>query len=162
MNWYILNTLSQKTGKILSNLNSNNEIEAFVPHYEICQRKTKEVIIKPMFNNYIIIKTKLNQAQFNNLLLDMKDKNEGLIKQLKNNEGVSVLRDSEIEFFSQVLDENHVIKLSQGYQLDGMTYISSGPLKLYEKHIVKVDKHNQCAYLDLVFFNRRILMGINI
>ena len=161
MNWYVLNTLSQKTNKIVSNLNGKCGIEAFIPQYEVCQRKTKEVIIKPMFNNYVFVKTMLSQGEFNDLLLKMRESNNGLIKQLKNEE-VSALSDAEIDFFSQVLDKNHIIKVSQGYQLDGVTYISDGPLKLYEKHIVKVDKHNQCAYLDLVFFNRRILMGINI
>ena len=114
-----------------------------------------------MFNNYVFVKTHLCQTDFNDLLLKMKDQNDGLIKQLKNVDATT-LTEKEIEFFSLVLDENYTIRLSHGYQEDGKTIIIDGPLKLLEKHITKVDKHNQCAYLDLEFFNRRICMGIEI
>ena len=160
MNWYVLYTLSQKTNKILTNLNRKKELIAFIPEYEVCHRKTKEITIKPMFNNYIFVKTMLSQCEFNDLLLKMKDDNSGLIKQLKNSE-TSALRADEIDFFSVILDSNYVVRLSYGYQEDGVTHIIEGPLKLYEKHIVKVDKHNQCAYLDLLFFDRRIMLGID-
>ena len=161
MNWYVLYTLSHRTNRILYNLNNNQELHAFIPKYEVCQRKTKEITIKPMFNNYIFVKTQLNQTDFNDLLLNMKEQNDGLIKQLKNKE-TSALTADEIMFFTSVLDNNHIMRLSHGYQANGITHVTSGPLKLYEKHIVKVDKHNQCVYLDLFFFERRIIMGIDL
>ncbi len=161
MNWYVLYILSQKSNKIITNLNRKKELIAFIPEYEICHRKTKEITIKPMFSNYIFVKTDLNQSGFNDLLLKMKDENDGLIKQLKNCE-TSALRESEIEFFQMILDEQYVVRLSYGYQENGITHVTKGPLKPFEKHIVKVDKHNQCAYLDLLFFDRRIMLGIDI
>lgn len=161
MNWYVLYILSQKSNKIITNLNRKKELIAFIPEYEICHRKTKEITIKPMFSNYIFVKTDLNQSEFNDLLLKMKDENDGLIKQLKNCE-TSALRESEIEFFQMILDEQYVVRLSYGYQENGITHVTKGPLKPFEKHIVKVDKHNQCAYLDLLFFDRRIMLGIDI
>ena len=160
MNWYVLYILSQKSNKIITNLN-RKELIAFIPEYEICHRKTKEITIKPMFSNYIFVKTDLNQSGFNDLLLKMKDENDGLIKQLKNCE-TSALRESEIEFFQMILDEQYIVRLSYGYQENGITHVTKGPLKPFEKHIVKVDKHNQCAYLDLLFFDRRIMLGIDI
>lgn len=161
MNWYVLYILSQKSNKIITNLNRKKELIAFIPEYEICHRKTKEITIKPMFSNYIFVKTDLNQSEFNDLLLKMKDENDGLIKQLKNCE-TSALRESEIEFFQMILDEQYIVRLSYGYQENGITHVTKGPLKPFEKHIVKVDKHNQCAYLDLLFFDRRIMLGIDI
>ncbi|MBS5111164.1 MAG: hypothetical protein KHZ15_00560 [Coprobacillus cateniformis] len=161
MNWYVLYTLSQKTNKIVSNLNRRKELIAFIPEYEVCHRKTKAITIKPMFNNYIFVKTSLNQNDFNDLLLKMKDQNDGLIKQLKNNQ-TSALTADEIHFFNIVLDSHFIVRLSHGYQEYGITHIIDGPLKPFENHIVRVDKHNQCAYLDLVFFDRRIKLGIDI
>lgn len=161
MNWYVIFTLSRKTKRILSNLNTKKELEAFIPEYEVCHRYTKEIKIKPMFDNYIFVRTSLNQQEFNNLLYKMKDDNDGLIKQLKNNE-TSTLTDKEIEFFNLVLDRHHVVRLSHGYQEDGKTHVIDGPLVAYENHIVKVDKHNCCAFLDLIFFDRRIKLGIDI
>ena len=61
MNWYVLYTLNYKTNKIITNLNRNENLIAFTPKYEVCQRKTKEVLIKPMFNNYVFVKTHLCQ-----------------------------------------------------------------------------------------------------
>ena len=119
MNWYVLYTLSHRTQRILGNLNKKKELEAFIPSYEVCHRYTKEITIKPMFNNYIFIKTMLNQ-------------------------------------------EEYVVRLSHGYQENGITRVISGPLVAYENHIVKVDKHNCCAFLDLIFFDRRIKLGIDI
>ncbi|KXU41642.1 hypothetical protein HMPREF3037_03048, partial [Candidatus Stoquefichus sp. KLE1796] len=84
MNWYVLYTLSYKTSKIINNLNRNKDLTAFAPEYEVCHRKTKEVLIRPMFNNYVFVKTHLNQNEFNDLLLKMREENDGLIKQLKN------------------------------------------------------------------------------
>lgn len=66
---------------------------------KFCQRRTKEVLIKPMFNNYVFVKTHLCQTDFNDLLLKMKDQNDGLIKQLKNVDATT-LTEKEIEFFS--------------------------------------------------------------
>lgn len=161
MNWYVIFTLSYKTKRILSNLNTKRELEAFVPKYEVCHRYTKEIKIKPMFDNYIFVKTDLNQEEFNCLLYKMKDDNDGLIKQLKNDEA-SALTFKEIEFFDLILDSQHIVKLSHGYQESGKTHVIDGPLMAYEKHIVKVDKHNCCAFLDLIFFDRRIKLGIDI
>lgn len=162
MYWYVLYTLGNKTFKILSNLNKKSELTAFIPHYEVCQRKTKEIRIKPMFNNYIFVKTTLNQNDFSDLLLEMRDYNDGLIKQLKNDQQTSALSDWEIDFFNQILDDKFIVRMSHGYQENGVTYITDGPLKNFQQHITKLDKHNQCAYLDLVFFDRRIFMGIDI
>jgi len=161
MNWYVLYTLGYRTNRIINNLNRHKDIIAFIPEYEICHHKTKEIIIKPMFNNYIFVKTQLNQNDFNDLLLNMRELNDGLIKQLKNNE-TSALTADEIMFFSLILDDHFIARLSHGYQENGITRVISGPLKPFEEHIVKVDKHNYYAFLDLVFFDRRIRLGIDI
>lgn len=161
MNWYVLYTLSQKTNKILNNLNQREELEAFIPRYEVCNRDTKELLLKTMFDNYLFVKTTLNQIEFNTLLMKMKDINDGLIKQLKNNE-ISALRADEVEFFNHILDHCYIARISHGYRENGRTVVTDGPLVLYEEHIVKVDTHNCCAYLDLTFFDRKIKVGIDI
>lgn len=161
MNWYVLFTLSCKNKKILANLNTKEELEAFIPKYEICHRYTKEITVKPMFNNYIFVKTRLNQEEFNSLLYKIKENNDGLIKQLRNND-TSALSAKEIDFFDHILDCCYVVRISHGYQENGKTHVIDGPLVFYEDKIIKVDKHNCCAFLDLIFFDRRIKVGIDI
>lgn len=161
MNWYVLYVLSHKTNKILSNLNQREELIAFIPKSEVFHREAKKKTVRDMFNNYIFVKSNLNQSDFNDLLLSMRDKNDGLIKQLENAE-VSALRDKEIEFFNSVLDDEYVARVSVGYQENGKTIITSGPLLDYQDHIIKVVKHSCIAQLDLPFFDRKIVLGVEI
>lgn len=161
MNWYVLYVLSNKTNKILFNLNQRKELIAFIPKSEVFHREAKKKTVRDMFNNYIFVKSDLNQNDFNDLLLSMKDKNDGLIKQLENAE-VSALREKEIEFFNTVLDKDNVARVSVGYQEDGKTVITSGPLLNYQNHIVRVMKHHCTAQLDLPFFDRKIILGIEL
>lgn len=161
MNWYVLYVLSHKTNKILSNLNQREELIAFIPKSEVFHREAKKKTVRDMFNNYIFVKSNLNQIDFNDLLLSMRDKNDGLIKQLENAE-VSALREKEIEFFNSVLDDEYVARVSVGYQENGKTIITSGPLLDYQDHIIKVVKHSCIAQLDLPFFDRKIVLGVEI
>lgn len=161
MNWYVLYVLSHKTNKILSNLNQREELIAFIPKSEVFHREAKKKTVRDMFNNYIFVKSNLNQSDFNDLLLSMRDKNDGLIKQLENAE-VSALRDKEIEFFNSVLDDEYVARVSVGHQENGKTIITSGPLLDYQDHIIKVVKHSCIAQLDLPFFDRKIVLGVEI
>lgn len=161
MNWYVLYCLSHRTNRILSNLRRRKELEAFIPESEVFHRDSKEITTRPLFDHYIFIKTKLNQEEFNDLLLSMKEENDGLIRQLKN-DGTSALRKEEIDFFEAVLDKKHIVRISYGYKSNGKTIITSGPLLAYQNHIVRVDTHNHTAYLDLTFFDRKIIVGINI
>lgn len=160
MNWYVLFTLSQKIKRIVSNLNRSKELEAFIPVYEeVCNRDTLELQTKNMFDNYIFVKTTLNQGDFNDLLIDMKDDNDGLIKQLKNVD-TSALSDDEITFFNNILDHNFIARISHGYKVNGRTVVIDGPLVHYQDHIIRVNTHNSTAYLDLTFFDRKIKLGI--
>ena len=150
MNWYVLYVFSNKTNKILSNLNQRKELTAFIPKTEVFHRQAKKKTTKDMFDNYIFVKSDLN-----------KDKNDGLIKQLKNAE-VSALREKEIEFFNTVLDKDNVARVSVGYQENGKTIITSGPLLNYQHHIIRVMKHHCTAQLDLPFFDRKIILGVEL
>ncbi len=161
MNWYVLYTVHYKTKKVISHLNRYSDIIAFMPEYELCQRKTKEIIVKPMFHNYVFVKTHRNQNEFNDFLLSLNDEKKGIIKQLRKEESTALTL-KEVEFFETILDEQFVVRLSHGYQEDGLTRVVDGPLKSLEEHIVKVNKNKQCAYLDLYFFDRSICMGIEI
>ena len=161
MNWYVLYTIHYKTKSIISHLNRYEDIVAFVPEHELCQRNTKEIIIKPMFHNYVFVKTHRNQNDFNDFLYSLKDEKNGVVRQLRK-EDTTALTKEEIDFFEMILDEQYIVRLSHGYQEDGRTHVVDGPLKPLEEHIVKVSKNKQCAYLDLCFFDRRICMGIEI
>lgn len=160
MNWYVLYCLSQKSDRIIKNLRDKS-LEAFTPKCEAIERTTKEKTLKVMFANYVFVKSDLNQQEFNDLLLSMKDINDGLIKQLGNME-ISALRQSEIDFYNTVLDNHYIIRVSEGYKENGRTVVTNGPLVHYQEHILRVDKYHSIAYLDLTFFDRNIVVGLEI
>lgn len=161
MNWYVLYVLTRKTDYLIRNFNKKEDIEAFVPKYEYYRRVDKSIDIKPMFNGYIFIKTTMDQIQFNSLLQSMKDEKDGLIKQLINQE-TSALRKEEIEMFNKILDDSYIASMSQAYLDNGKAKVYEGPLQHFEKNIIKVDKHNQLAYLNISFMDRVIRLGLKI
>lgn len=161
MNWYVLYALTYKVDQLIKNLNKNRDIEAFTPKYEYYRRKEKDYAIKPLFNGYIFVKTKFDQIKFNAFMNTLKEEKEGLIYQLVK-EGTTALRLEEIEMFETLLDCTHTIRMSNAYLKDGKAVVEDGPLQVYEDKIIRVDRHNQIAYLDLSFMGRQIKGGLKI
>lgn len=161
MNWYVLFVLANKTEQLVKNLNNQDKIKAFVPKYEYYRRIAKDYDIKPMFTNYIFVKSVINQTEFNTLLLKMNNEKKGLIKQLVHHDA-SALRNDEIEMFNYLLDESYVVKMSQAFLQDGKAKVYQGPLVYFEKNIIKIDKYNQVAYLNLSFMDQRIKAGLKL
>lgn len=161
MNWYVLFVLANRANQLIKNLNKKDNIEAFIPQYQYYRRITKDYDIKPMFTNYIFVKTLMNQTEFNTFLMNLDNEKDGLIKQLVYLD-TSALKEEEIKMFNYLLDESYVVKMSQAFLQDGKAKVYQGPLKHFEKNIIKVDKYNQVAYLNLSFMNRKIKAGLKI
>lgn len=159
-NWYVLFVLAPKQEQI-SQLLCERGLKAFVPKMEYYRRDSRETAVKPMFPGYIFIRTALTQTEFDRLLAGLGDQKDGMIRQLKE-EGASALRKEEQEYFMHLLDEDGVAKMSLAYLKKGKAKVTEGPLAYFEDHIVKVDKHNRAAWLDLEFMDRRIMAGLTI
>ena len=159
-NWYVLFVLVAKSDKLCSLLNKKG-LNAFIPQIEYYRRDIKGNALKPLFPGYIFVKSEMNQSDFDNFLYKLGEQKDGLIKQLKE-DGVSALRDEEIEMFNILLNDEGILEMSQAFIEDKRAKVIEGPLIYYQNHIVKVDKHNKLAYLDIEFMNRQILVGLNI
>ena len=72
------------------------------------------------------------------------------------------LRDEEIEMFNKLLNSEGILEMSQAFIEDNKAKVIYGPLIHYQDHIVKIDKHNRIAVLDIEFLNRHILAGLEI
>ena len=159
-NWYVLFVLVAKEKKLCSLLTKKG-LHAFIPQMEYYRRDIKGNALKPLFPGYIFIRSEMKQCDFDNFLYKLEDQKDGLIKQLKE-DGVSALRKEEIEMFKELLNSKGILEMSQAFIKDNRAIVTSGPLTRYQDHIVKVDKHNKLAYLDIEFMNRQILVGLNI
>lgn len=160
MNWYVLFVLVVKENKLCSLLRKNG-LDAFIPMYEYYRRDIHGNAIKPLFPGYIFVKSNLEQLDFNQFLFSIKEPKDGLIKELKKAD-VSALRDDEIKMFEYMLDSKGILKMSQAFIEDKRAIVYKGPLVHYQDHIVKVDKHNKLATLDLEFMERRFVVGLEI
>ena len=63
-------------------------------------------------------------------------------------------------FLPTVLDDEGILRMSYGYKENGMTVITSGPLVHFENCIIRTDKRDMIAVLDIKFFDRYIKAGL--
>lgn len=159
MNWYVLYCQSVKVERLCHTLNTKTDIYAFIPQYEYYRRDIKSYAIKPMFPGYIFVQTKCNQIEFDSVIFHMYEEKDGLIRQLKY-DGTTALSYEEVDMFNQLLDSQGILRMSQAFIKNGRAVVYKGPLMNFENNIIKVDKHNQFAYLDLKFLNRNIKAGL--
>ena len=160
MNYYVLYCQTLKIEKVCLKLNRNEQIHAFIPRMEKYIRSIDEVILQVMFPGYLFIKTDLNQIEFDSMIVLMED-TDGIIRELKKAD-VSALTKDEVNLLKQLLDEEAILRISQGYKDNGKTIVTKGPLSNLEQYIVKVDKRDMLAILNIKFLDRKIKAGIKI
>ncbi len=160
MNWYILFSITKKPDKLLRWFNAKEEVNAFIPKIEYYRRDISGLATKPLFPNYIFVQSTLNQKDFDLILIELiKEKNQ-IIKQLKYQD-VSALRKEEIHMLEKLLNKDFILEMSYA-NLDSMNkaIVYEGPLRYFEKNIIKVDKHNQVAYLNIRFLDKLMQAGL--
>ena len=140
--------------------NGINDIHAYIPKIEEHVRYQEEYVVKPLFPNYLFIETNKGQNEFDIFLESIRKEKKGIIRELKK-DSVSALRDEEKELLNMLLNNEYVLKMSEGYIGDnGKAIITKGPLKAFEDNIVNLDKRNRLAYLDIKFLDRNIKAGL--
>ena len=152
MNWYVLFVLKQCEDRLCSYLNQN-EISVFSAKYEHYRRDTKSLEIKSLFPGYLFMKTTLNSHEVKDYLSKLEHK-KGLICQLQYQD-VSALRKEEIQILDMLLDKEGILRASKAHLENKKLVIDEGPLKGLDDYIVKYDKRNKEAYLDLFFIKQQ-------
>ena len=93
MNCYVLYCQRFKIENLCHTFNTKKGIEAFIPLMEKHIHSTNEIVLKPLFPNYLFIKTKMNQIEFDTFLLLMKEEKNGVIKELKKDDVSALTKD---------------------------------------------------------------------
>ncbi|MBS6374071.1 MAG: antiterminator LoaP [Erysipelotrichaceae bacterium] len=164
MNWYVIFVKGGKEASLTNLLNRSN-IDAFIPLMEKIHKKKGEFIkvIVPMYPNYIFIRSKLDQMEFNQRLYIFKQQHSGILKQLQiDKEGTSVLQKEEIVLMEKMMDSQYIVKHSSGIIEGDRIKIIDGPLKGLESSIVRIDRHKRLAYLNNVLLGRQIKISLEI
>ena len=159
MNYYVLFCQTLKTEKVCQILNKKKDVHAFIPRMETYIHSKDEIILKVMFPGYLFIETNMNQKEFDILLNLLNEEKDGIIKELKKDD-VSALTDDEIQLMYQLLNRNGILKMSEGYKVNGKTIITKGPLLHFQDEIIDTNKRDMFAILDIKFLNRNIKAGL--
>lgn len=152
MNWYVLFVLKQYEDGLCSFLNQKN-ISVFSAKYEHYRRDKKCLEIKSLFPGYLFVKTELSSQEIKDHLSKLENK-KGLICQLQYQD-VSALRKEEIQILDMLLDKEGILRASKAHLENKKLVIEEGPLKGLDDYIVKYDKRNKEAYLDLFFIKQQ-------
>lgn len=161
MNWYILYVLCGNEEKIVRLLDKEEGLTAFIPCMEYYRRDQKRVMIKPMFPGYVFVKTQKEPIVFHKELAELRVRHQKMMKELTYEDAAS-LKPQEAAYFEKLLDASGLMKMSTGRIVDRKLKILDGPLQYFEDNIVKVDKHERMAYLDLEFMKRRVKASVSI
>lgn len=159
MNYYVLFCQTIKTEKVCRMLNRKQNICAFIPRMEMYIKAIDKIVLKVMFPGYLFVETNMNQEEFDILLNHLNEEKDGIIKELKKSD-VSALTDDEIKLMYQLLNKQGVLKMSEGYKVNGKTIVTNGPLLQFQDAIIDTNKRDMFAILDIKFLNRNIKAGL--
>lgn len=160
MNWYVLFVQTLYEDKLCAFFESKRGIHAFSAKLEYYRRDQKTNELKSLFPGYVFVKTEFDQLEFNEWLRKQEVK-KGFIKQLLYDH-VSALQKEKIQILTVLLNDNHVLPMSYGHLENNKIVIDHGTLKGLESYIVKYDKRNRLASLDLFFLNQRWIAGVSL
>ena len=142
----------------------------FLPMYENYRRDRKEIEKKIMFTGYIFVYSNINRQTLykvcrsfarpvKSFLLLQKD----VVWDAGENDLLDLTKDEE-EFFENILDVHGVERMSKGYisETTGKAVVVEGPLINYTDNIIKLDKRNWLAWLDIKMNKEPIMAGLQI
>lgn len=162
--------------KALSDAFPKNRGKVFLPMREYYRRDRKETDIKPLFPGYLFVYSDMDRRELHRFLLAHRAKVDSFLKELgrtaeglPESAGVSQedttadLTEAESDFLDMVLDEDGIQRMSAGYrESNGQLAVMEGPLVEYAGQIVKVDRHERLAYLNLKFRDIDIVAGLEV
>lgn len=162
--------------KVLSDVFPESRGKIFLPMREYYRRDKKENAIKPLFPGYLFVYSDMGKKELHEFLLSHRGKVASFLKELgragqdlSEGEGIFLentttdLTEEESRFLNSVLDGDGIQRMSAGYrESDGQLIVMEGPLVEYAGRIVKVDRHERTAYLNLKFREIDIAAGLEV
>lgn len=159
MNWYVLFVTGGKEKQIVKFLNNQfSDWQAFCPMVQKIHVRKKEpyIYLKPAFPNYVFVRSEIVPSEFNRRIFEVRQQKSGIIRDLEYEHGqISALRPDEIYYFEHLLNDHFEVVPSKGVMQNGRVHIVSGPLMGLEEQIIKVNRHNQTAIVQLELLGER-------
>ena len=151
--WYVIHTMSGLEQKCMQQcqeyIDETAYHEMFIPMYKTKKHFKKEWhdVEKTLFPGYLFVDTDRIEAVMEGLT-----KVHQYTRVLKDADVVSPITKEEQEFLSNMMDEHHIVRYSEGFLIGEKVCITSGPLKHYQGCIKTVDRHRRIAKLMIPVF----------
>lgn len=163
MFWYIAHVKSGFATKLVSVLNKQENMEAFIPKSERWfgrQGKTIEFIVKELYPDYVFIKSNLDIETFDKRFKEYFKTVSGLVDLLEYKDTYPLTNNEQV-LLEKLLDNTDTIKHTKGIVIDRKFVPTDGPLVGLEDMIKKVDKYRRYATLDTEILTGKLLVAID-
>ena len=170
--YHVLRVSFQKQREICDQLKSRlpeAHGRAFLPMWEYYRRDREHIETKPMFTGYIFVRTDLTRLELYDVCKTLaKPVRTHLLDDVnslwsKEDDALFDLTSDEETFFDSILDDAGIERISRGYIDDNdCAVVMEGPLKDFADRIVKLDKRNWLAWLDLKIGGQLVKSGLHI
>lgn len=154
--WYVIQTVSGQEEKCMQQclrfVGKQYYNEMFIPHYIEKKHFKKEWhdVKKVLFPGYLFVDTE----QIDLVAEGLKKVNR-YTKLLRDGDIISPITEAEEEFLSMMMDDEHIVRYSEGFLIGEKVCIMSGPLKQCNGWIKKIDRHKRIAKIEIPIFGRR-------
>lgn len=162
MYWYVARCKTGRTKKLVSTLNKQVNMNAFIPKSERCfgRWETAEFIVKEIYPDYVFIKSDLDQEAFDEQFKEYFKTINGLVDLLEYKDTYP-LTSEEQSLLEKLLDNTDTVKHTKGVIVDRRFVPTDGPLVGLEDMIKKVDKYRRFATLDTEILTGKLLVAID-
>ena len=165
--WYVVHTYSGYENKVKTDLEKtikNRELEDFffdiiVPMEEQIEIKDgkRKTNLKKVFPGYVLIKMIVTEKTWY-----IVRNTRGVTGFVGSGTDPIPLTDEEIHILTMLMDDKKILRMSYGVLLDNKIHVTRGPLVNMDDYIIKYDKHNRLATLNLNFLNQIWKVGVTL
>ncbi len=170
--YQVLRVSYEKQHMVCSQLQSRLPEEhgrVFLPMWEYYRRDRRQIETKLMFIGYVFVRTDLSRPELYDICRTLaKPVRAHLMEDVsslwdKDTDSLFDLTADEEAFFDTVLDDTGTERMSRGYLgSGGLAVVMEGPLKGLADRIVKLDKRNWLAWLDMQIGGQLVKAGLQI
>lgn len=153
--WYVIHTVSGQEQKCLQQCGIYVDRTAynamFIPKY-IAQKHFKKnwhEVEKTLFPGYLFV----DAEKIEPVIAGLKRFRQ-YTKVLQDGEIVSPITKQEQQFLSAMMDNQHLVRYSEGFLIGEKVCITTGPLRNFEGCVRTVDRHRRVAKLEIPIFGR--------
>ncbi|MCH5161162.1 MAG: antiterminator LoaP [Clostridiales bacterium] len=173
-NWYVMYVRSNTEGSVVDALNhafakvcDGYEYDAFCPeseqYYRDKQARLQGKLYKkrPLFPGYVFFETNMPEDLFRKLVFDVINKSHDIIRLLSYGDRKDVaLRKEERERLEYLLKGKRCLEHSVGYIEGDKIIVTGGPLIGMEGNIVKINRHNRIAEIEIPMFGQKQIIKL--